>query len=104
MENTISREEHEEFAKRMEEENNRQNHRLGKLEETVEQIHSLTSSVETSSVEKLAASIQQMVQEQKRQGERLEALENRDGEMWRKAIINIVAAIAGAVLGYIFHS
>ena len=99
MENTISRKEHEEFAKRMEEETKRQNHRLGKLEETVEQIHSLTSSVE-----KLAASIQQMVQEQRRQGERLEALENRDGEMWRKAIINIVAAIAGAVLGYIFHS
>ena len=97
MEDTISRKEHEEFAKRMEEENNRQNHRLGKLEDTVEQIHALTASVQ-----KLAISVESMVKEQEQQGKRLETIENRDGEMWRKLIGYVLTALASAVMTFIF--
>ena len=33
---------------------------------------------------------------------RLETLENRDGEMWRKAVWYVVAAVIGAFLGHVF--
>lgn len=97
MDGTISRAEHEEFRKRMEEENHRQNRRIELLEENVRQIGALTTSVE-----KLATSMSSMVKEQEKQGERLEALEGRDGEMWRKVVGYIATAVVGIVLGFIF--
>ncbi len=43
MDTPISRAEHEEFRRRMEDEHKRMNHRLGDLEETVRQIGELTA-------------------------------------------------------------
>lgn len=97
MANEISREEHEEFARRMEDEHKRINHRVGELEETVRQIGALTASVE-----KLALSVESMAKTQTRQGERLEELEGRDGEMWRKVTGYVVTAVIGIVVGFIF--
>lgn len=93
----ITRAEHEEFKRRLEEENRRQDKRIELLEENTKQIGSLTVSVE-----KLAQSIQSMVKEQEQQGKRLEVLEGRDGEMWRKVTGYIVTAIIGIVIGFIF--
>ena len=75
MENPITRAEHEEFRRRLEEENKRQDTRIGILEDSVRQIGALATSVE-----KLAVSMQSMLKEQEKQGKRLEALEGRDGE------------------------
>lgn len=98
MEDTpISRAEHEEFARRQDEENKRQNRRIDALEVTVREIGTLTTSVA-----KLAASMESMLKEQERQGERLETLEGRDGEMWRKVTGYIITAVIGIVLGFIF--
>ena len=94
MENPITREEHEEFRRRLEEENKRQDARIGILEDSVRQIGALATSVE-----KLAVS---MLKEQEKQGKRLEALEGRDGEKWRKVMGYIATAIVGVVLGYLF--
>lgn len=91
----ISREEHEEFAKRMEAENHRQNRRLDLLESTVQQIGDIAASVE-----KMAISLQSMVKEQEQQGRRLAVLENRDGEMWRKALSYAVTVLVGTVIGF----
>lgn len=88
---------HEEFAKRMEEENHRQNERIRLLEDNVRQIGSLTTSVE-----KLASNMESMVKEQEKQGKRLEVLEGRDGEMWRKVVGYIATAIVGIILGFVF--
>lgn len=96
MEDVISRAEHEEFRKNIEAENHRQNRRIELLEENTNQINALTISVE-----KLAQSIELMVGEQKQQGKRLETLENRDGEMWRKVTGYVVTAIIGIVLGWV---
>lgn len=96
MDNLITREEHEEFRKRMEAEDNRQNRRIEILEKTTEQIQTLTTSVE-----KLAMNMESMVRQMGQQGERLEALESRDGEMWRKAMGYLVTAVIGAFVGYI---
>ncbi len=104
MDNPITRAEHEEFRKymeaenkRLEDENKRQNKRLDALEITVREIGTLTTSVA-----KLAASMESMLKEQERQGERLETLEGRDGEMWRKVTGYIITAVLGIVLGFIF--
>ena len=95
--NVISRAEHEEFRKRIEAEDNRQNRRLEIIEKNVQQIQELVTSVE-----KMAISLQSMVKEQEQQGQRLEALENRDGEMWRKVTGHIVTVTIGIVIGYLF--
>lgn len=97
MEDVITRREHTEYAKRMEAEHDRQNHRLAELEEAVKQYGALTIAVE-----KMAVSMEQMLDEQKSQGKRLEALESRDGEMWRKVTGYIITAVIGIVVGYLF--
>lgn len=104
MDDFISRKEHEEFCKRMEienkrleDENDRQNKRIDILETNVLKIQSLTTSVE-----KLAVNMESMLKEQEKQGKRLEALEERDGEMWRKVTGYIITAVIGLVVGYIF--
>ncbi|EET60443.1 hypothetical protein BRYFOR_07639 [Marvinbryantia formatexigens DSM 14469] len=95
--NYVGREEHKEFCRRMEDEHVRQNRRIALLEETTRQIGEIAISVE-----KMAVSLQSMVKEQEQQGLRLEALESRDGEMWRKITGYIATAVAGIVIGYIF--
>lgn len=98
MDTPITRAEHEEFRRRIEEENKRQDKRLELLECNTKQISALTTSVE-----KLALSIESMVKEQEEQGKRLVALESRDGEMWRKVAGYIVTTIAGIVVGFVFN-
>lgn len=98
MDTTISRAEHEEFAKRIEEENHRQNRRIDILEKNMQQLAALTSSVE-----KLAYSIEGMVKEQESQGNRLEKLESKDGEKWRSVSSYVITVIIGLILGYIFQ-
>ncbi len=96
MENPISRAEHEEFRRRLEEENRRQDKRIELLEHTVQQISDLTTSVE-----KLAVSMEGMLREQEKQGTRLETLEDRDGAMWRKVVGYAATAVVGIIIGYI---
>ncbi len=104
MDTPITRAEHEEFRRAMEAENkrladedNRQNKRIEVLEENVRQIGALTTSVE-----KLALSMESMVKEQEQQGKRLEILESRDGEKWRQVTGYVITAVIGIVLGFIF--
>lgn len=96
MDNPITRAEHEEFRRRIEEENKRQDRRLELLEHTVQQISDLTTSVE-----KLAVSMEGMLREQEKQGTRLETLEDRDSEMWRKIIGYAATAAVGIIIGYV---
>lgn len=96
MDNPITRAEHEEFRRRIEEENKRQDRRLELLEHTVQQISDLTTSVE-----KLAVRMEGMLREQEKQGTRLETLEDRDGEMWRKIIGYAATAAVGIIIGYV---
>lgn len=97
MDTPITRAEHEEFRKRLEEENKRQDKRIELLEENVREMGVLTTSVE-----KLAQSMECMVKEQEKQGKRLEVLEGRDGEMWRKVVGYIATAVIGIILGFVF--
>lgn len=96
MDTPITRAEHEEFRRRMEEEHKRQDKRIEILEENTEKLNTLNTSIE-----KLAVNMESMLKEQLQQGNRLEILENRDGEMWRKVVGYAITTIIGIVLGFI---
>ena len=96
MEEPITRAEYEEYQKRIEDEDHRQNKRIEQLEENTKQINALTVSIE-----KLAQSVESMVKEQEKQGKRLETLEDRDGAMWRKIVAYGATALVGIFIGYI---
>lgn len=103
MDAPIIRAEHEEFRRLMETENKRladedtrQNHRIDVLEQNVQQISSIAASVE-----KLAVNMENMVAVQKKQGDRLEALEGRDGERWRQVTGYVVTAVISIILGFV---
>ena len=97
MDTPITRAEHEEFRKRIEEENNRQNRRLELVEDNMRQIGALTTSVE-----KLAVNMEGRLREQEEQSGRLRTLEGRDGEKWRKVMSFIVTGVVSAVVGFVF--
>ena len=72
--------------------------RIELLEDNMRELNQLTTSVG-----KLAASVESMVKEQEKQGKRLETLEGRDGELWRKVVGYVVTAVVGIVLGFVFR-
>ena len=96
MDNPITRAEHEEFRRRLEEENRRQDKRIELLEDNMRELNQLTASVG-----KLASSIESMVKEQEKQGRRLETLEDRDDAMWRKIVAYGATALVGIFVGYV---
>lgn len=96
--NPISRAEHEEFRRRIEEENLRQNKRIEILEANIVRIEALNVSIE-----KLAMNMENMLKEQVRQGKRLEILESRDGEKWRTVVSYALTTVIGIVIGFIFR-
>lgn len=98
MDTQISRAEHEEFVRRMDEANERQSKRISILEEEVRQIGDLTISINRMSI-----SIENMTVQLVEQGKRLQTLENRDGEMWRKVTGYLLTAIVGIVIGFLFQ-
>ena len=97
MQALITRSEHEEFKKRLEEKIDRQDKRLSLLEQQVEELKKTAVSIE-----RLSNIMESMLREQKSQGERLQKLESLDGEMWRKVVGYIATAIIGIVIGFIF--
>jgi hypothetical protein len=98
MDSPIIRAEYEEFCKRIDAENNRQNQRLKLLEEQTKQITEIAISVR-----ELALSIKQMAETQKKQGEKLEEFERRDGEMWRRVTSYIITTTIGIIIGFVFQ-
>lgn len=72
MDDYILRQEHEEFEKRLDAENARQNRRLSMLEENIKEIHGLTVSVE-----RMAVNMENMLSAIERQGNLIEEQNNR---------------------------
>ncbi len=93
-EEVLSRQEHEEFAKRIDAENKRQNARIEALEETVRQINELTISVR-----EMAVNMGNMLEEQRKQGVRLEKLEMEPGETHKQIRMSVITTVIGAIVG-----
>lgn len=94
MDDYISRREHEEFSRRVEDEEHRQNKRLDLLEENVRQIGALAVSVE-----KLANNMESMTKEISRQGEQIKSIEQEPAELWKNAKRKSIETIIGVVIG-----
>jgi len=97
----ITRSEHEEFARRIDAEDERQNRRIALLEENGAHINALTVSIE-----KMAVSMENMLAEQKkmgermdRQGERLEKIEMEPAEVHKQAKATVITAVISTVVG-----
>jgi len=95
----VSIEVHNEFAKRIEAEDERQNKRLAKLEDAVGQMTELTVSVK-----ELASNMANMAKEQGKIGERLEAIENKPSQNWDKLMWTIAGALIAGIIGYLIAS
>ena len=95
MDTPITRAEHEEVRRNMENEHKRLSKRIDSLESATKQIGSLVVLVE-----RLAVSMESMAKEQKEQNEKLEG---RDGELWRKVTGYVITAVIGIVLGFVFR-
>ena len=99
MEEQITRAEHEEFAKRVDEHLKREDARLESIETDVKDL-----KAQNVTLEKLATNMQSMCNEQKKQGQRLERLEARDGEKWRQAVGYAATALVSILAGIIVAS
>lgn len=95
----IGRAEHDEFVKRMEQEHLRQNKRLTNVEEMLKRYTEMAISVE-----KLAIGVENMVEEQKKQGARLERLENEPADNWKQLKIGFYSAVGGALAASILST
>lgn len=99
MDTPITRAEHEEFVRRIEDEEHRQNRRLEVIEGNIAELMKLTASIE-----RLATNMENMLKEQEKQGDRLESLEAQDGKKWRQISGYVVTTVVGIVIGYIFFT
>ena len=97
MDDSITRVEYEEFRRRLEERDERQNQRIKLLEEQTKTITDLAISVK-----ELAVSVKQLAVTQKDQSCKLEKLEERDGEAWRRVVGYLVTAVVGIIAGFVF--
>lgn len=101
----ISRKEHEEFARRIDEENTRQNRRLSALEENVKEIHGLTVSVERMAVnmENMLLAIERQGNLIEKQNGRIDEIEKepaKDSKQIKMAIItSVLTTVVGAIIG-----
>lgn len=91
--------EHREFAERIDAEEHRQNKRLDKIEETMFQIGELTTSVKV-----MASNMENMAKEQEKQGERLQAIEDKPAKNWDKFVWAIAGALIAGIIGYVLAS
>lgn len=91
--NYVTLEVHNEFARRIDEENTRQNHRIQNLEEGQQQINELIASVKV-----LAVNMENMAKEQAKQGARLEAIEEKPGKRWETVVACVITGIVGALV------
>lgn len=93
MDEFVTKAVHEEFAKRIDEENTRQNHRLTILETGQAQINELVSSVKV-----LAVNMETMSKELSKQGERLAEIEGKPAKRWDTVVACIITGVLGFVL------
>lgn len=101
MDSTISRAEYDEHNRRMEDEHRRMNRRLEIVEEDVRAFQKIATSVE-----KLAIGVENMIEEQKRQGDQIGELKDRIDQKekepvntWKRIRDKFVDTFAGLVAG-----
>ena len=95
MDDYVTKAVHDEFARRIDEENDRQNKRLTILEQGQTQINELVSTVKV-----LAVNMENMAKEQVKQGAKLEEIEGKPAKRWETIIPCIITALVTAGVMY----
>lgn len=96
MDGALTRAEHNEFAKRMEDEHNRQNKRISNLENTAEQNSKLIVSIE-----KIATNVENLQKQYVSLSDDVESIKNRDGDNWRKMLWFVGTTVLGIIIGFL---
>lgn len=101
MDNYITRQEHEEFSRRIDAESTRQNRRLSALEENVKEIHSLTVSVErmAANMENMLTAIERQGNLIEKQNERIDDIEKEPAKDYKGIKMEIIKTIISALVG-----
>lgn len=97
MDEYVTRVEFDARMKRSEDEDNRQNHRIDKLETITDQIADMAASIKA-----MVVTMQAMQKEQEEQGKRLTEIERKPADNWDKLVYTIIAMVATAAVTYIF--
>ncbi len=76
--------------------------RMKAMENRIDRVEAVTEELRnlTLSVERLTMTVSSMVRESENHEQRLDALEEKDGAMWRALVKYIVTAVAGLIVGY----
>ncbi|MBR4540562.1 MAG: hypothetical protein IKP31_02340 [Lachnospiraceae bacterium] len=102
MDEYVTKAVHDEFARRIDEENSRQNHRISNLENGLNQLSELVSQIKV-----LAVNVENMSKELQKQGTRLETIEAKPEKRWETIVACVITGLVGAaitaVLSGIFH-
>lgn len=93
IEEFVLKAEYDERMRRIDDENSRQNHRIGKLEDVFEKINELTLSVR-----EMATTMASMQQELQKQGKRLEDIEKEPADKWKTIKTTALTVLVTAVL------
>ena len=96
MDGVLTRAEHNEFAKRMEDEHSRQNKRISDLESAVEQNSKLIVSIE-----KIATNVENLQKQYVSLSDDVESIKNRDGDNWRKMLWFVGTTVLGIIIGFL---
>lgn len=92
----ISRSEYSECVHRIDDENDRQNKRIQKLEDSIGQLSDLTSSVKV-----LAVNIDTMSKELTKQGEKLDQIEAKPAQNWEKLVWAVGGVVVAAIVAFV---
>ena len=95
MDTFVTKEVHEEFVKRMEEEDRRQNKRIEIIEAKQSQISELVTSVKV-----LAINVENIAKEINEQGLRLREIEGKPAKRWETLVGCIISAVVTATIAY----
>ena len=87
---------HNEFTRRIDAENSRQNARISDIEKEVKQISDLVASVKV-----LAANMETMAKEQAKMGDRLQAIEEKPAKRWDAIVGAVITGVVGILIGLI---
>lgn len=96
MEDYVTRAVHDEFAKRVDEENKRQNTRIEIIEGKQEQIAELVVSVKV-----LATNVENIAKEINEQGIRLKEIEGKPTKRWEQLVGYVISALVTAFIAYL---
>lgn len=96
MDDYVTKAVHEEFARRIDDENDRQNKRIALLEEGQARINELVATVKV-----LAVNMENMAKEQAKQGAKLSEIEGKPAKRWDTLIACLITGVVGFLLNYI---